>query len=1032
MNFVFYLIGLILTIVIAFSAPIAIGTPEHVVIAQNNYTLDRIKDTVNSLAQDMVGHVWIGTPRGLYRYDGTGLKKVTTEESFSFHEVYSLTLDSRNRLWVASNGSKVSKYNSLTNGFQHFDLSEYLPETTSITDIASCEDGRVWIGTKSGILLFNSDLGIVVDNKLKAENGDEIEFSYDLECIDKTGVVFLAKQGIYFAHELKNSRNISVRSAKSNNSLSPSASTYNKSTKTLWISTKEGEIYRIDDDGLPKLFSSLIKDNPGTTITNLKVSENTLYVGTDKGLYILSSDTGYFTEFNAKNSSLGNVHISSVLVTDRSVWIGTYRGLSRITRSQFEWFNSKNSRIPNEVLSFETDSSGEHWIGTFEGLYKLQTDATGKTTTHTAVHNQNRIDPRIMALAINREKLWIGTRGHGVQILDTNTGNITQLHKEQYADAAVTSILHLSPETTLVGTFNYGVLLHDGERVSPLDSYDGNGPSERSITFIQQLRKKDRVLIGSERALYLYSGRGHKMTPIIVSINNTREELTYLSIFEDSVGGIWLGTLNSGLFYSDSSLSKSNQLIFSPVTYSNVLSTSSIYGLVEDETQRLWVSSSSGIYVLDLSGNMLRRFSAGEGLQGNDFNFGAVHKAPSGHIFFGGSNGYNRLDPSTIQLSSKQAPLVLTSIQSAAQNIAVNTAAHRLESITLTHTDYYITFEFSALDFIDPGNNLYRYKLEGFDPDWIDIGNRNTATYTNLPAGDYRFRVQAANASGIWNQDGIDIALRMNPAPWYTWWAYCLYALAGAIVVWLIKKAYDNYAIRNQALKLAEEMQITADRAMDDVQEQLDEQAQLIESIHFFNLERLELLRDCLARHTDFLPPSFDEANLTSTRGRLLAMLCLERSLLYKHEQLLCNLYAYTNELTNHLLSESESGEQITVINEVPDRLVSARQALPISLVLFELIENAIQHAFASNAQGSYLVIRANYGDPLAPAPASDFEFTVADNGLGLPISMNLEAPETEGLATIAELINAMGGVISVDREQGTSFTFTIPGTGPD
>ncbi|MFB3104045.1 MAG: diguanylate cyclase domain-containing protein, partial [Pseudomonadales bacterium] len=228
-----------------------------------------------------------------------------------------------------------------------------------------------------------------------------------------------------------------------------------------------------------------------------------------------------------------------------------------------------------------------------------------------------------------------------------------------------------------------------------------------------------------------------------------------------------------------------------------------VYGIHSDAKGQLWLSTNNGVVRLDPATHpathSIKSFHKAHGLQGDEFNFGAHHQNAQGVLFFGGSNGFNAISPGElVEESSKPPQVVLTKVETLNQP-ALTTVPYALaREIDIGHEDRMLTFEFAALDFTSPAQNRYAYVLEGFDPAWISAGSSRRATYTNLDPGAYTFRVMAANSDGVWNREGLAVAINVAPAPWLTWWAYAGYTLAGLIVIAMLARAQRQKRAREK------------------------------------------------------------------------------------------------------------------------------------------------------------------------------------------------------------------------------------------
>lgn len=242
-----------------------------------------------------------------------------------------------------------------------------------------------------------------------------------------------------------------------------------------------------------------------------------------------------------------------------------------------------------------------------------------------------------------------------------------------------------------------------------------------------------------------------------------------LSILEDGNGILWIGTFG-GLNKFDQKNQK-----FSRCTEKNGLPNNVIYGISEDTQGFLWLSANKGISKFDPQTESFKIYDMKDGLQGNEFNQGAYYQNENGEIFFGGNNGFNAFFPEKIIYNPHIPPVLITDFQifnysvEPGENSLLKFAISETEKIKLhqRHQNVF-SFEFAALDFSAPEKNLYAYKMEGFEKEWIHPKSRRFVTYTNLPAGNYVFRVRGSNNNGVWNEDGATIRIKIIPPSWKT------------------------------------------------------------------------------------------------------------------------------------------------------------------------------------------------------------------------------------------------------------------------
>ena len=500
-------------------------------------------------------------------------------------------------------------------------------------------------------------------------------------------------------------------------------------------------------------------------------------------------------------------------------------------------------------------------------------------------------------------------------------------------------------------------------------------------------------------------------------------------MIETGNGDIWLATMYHGLFVSRSAdLTINTRRKFTRVLEPNNLF-STVYALEKDDQGYIWCSTDLGLVKIHATSMQTQKFSHQQGLQLKEFDFGVSHKDQSGYLYFGGSKGYTKFDPTIIDPIQRKPRLLFTSITMSEAVMRSISNLLNLTKIQLTHKDYFIQFEFSVLDFLDPEKNQYRYKLEGFDRSWVDNGTRNTATYTSLPAGKYTLRVQGANSAGIWNRDGLSIEIEVLPAPWLTWWAFTLYALGAMFLVWLATRTFFSFVVERRANEMALEMVEVAEQADDEMLEQLEIHDDLVKSVYRHSVATLELVSELMTIRGSSLTDDNACEVVQASVSRVEALALLEECLYYQGEFLLADMNKFINLLIPNLLKKSFLGEEkITTINEVISQPFPIEQASPLAIILFELLENSIQHGFVEIDRPNYLHI------VLAPDQADDvggqFRLVVEDNGAGIPPNIDPLSAPTNGLSIVVAMTRRLSGTLQVTNRNGTRVSVVFPAIG--
>jgi diguanylate cyclase (GGDEF)-like protein len=478
-------------------------------------------------------------------------------------------------------------------------------------------------------------------------------------------------------------------------------------------------------------------------------------------------------------------------------WITQTSGLMR------RYQQGQTGLSDDRVMALLQSSDGALWVGTMEGGLNRRDPATERFQVfrNDPDHSDSLSANGIMSLfEDSRGILWIGTFGGGLnRYIKGQPGFAAYKHVARDASSIsgdiVTSLAEDPSGALWVGTENEGLNRFDFRR-----------------GIFQHLRHDpaDPATIADD---------------------------TIYSLEVDKHGALWVGT-RSGLSKLEKFDPAAGRATFRTYTSSDGLAGNVVYGIESDERGRLWLSGRQGLLLMDPAAPGFRLYTASEGLQGNEFNFGAHHRSPSGELFFGGPGGFNAFQPEGLQVNSIPPPVMMVGFYKFNRPAPELGPPYLLRSLNLTHRDALVTLEFAALDYGAPERNRFSYQLEGFENDWIDLGFERRITFTNLGSGDYTLRVRAANSDGVWNQHAFSIPLRVAPAPWRSPLAYAGYVLILAFAAILV--------LRRQHLKSTRAAEYQR-RLEQDVQSRTEELRKKNEELGDLNTQLMELsLTDAL------------------------------------------------------------------------------------------------------------------------------------------------------------------------------------------
>jgi signal transduction histidine kinase len=236
-------------------------------------------------------------------------------------------------------------------------------------------------------------------------------------------------------------------------------------------------------------------------------------------------------------------------------------------------------------------------------------------------------------------------------------------------------------------------------------------------------------------------------------------------------GAVWVATSEGGLNRLDVATGKFRHWLKKDGLADNVL-----YSMVEDSEGRLWMGTQHGLSRFDPETETFRNYGLEIGLQSLEFTQGAAYVGLFGEMFFGGVNGLNSFFPNALSENTRPPEVALVDLKLFNESVkktgavALDKPLSEMGELELDYTQRDITFDFVALHYADSENNEFAYKMDGYNDDWVYIGKQRSASFTNLPPGDYTFRVKAANSDGVWNENGTSIRLEITPPFWATWW----------------------------------------------------------------------------------------------------------------------------------------------------------------------------------------------------------------------------------------------------------------------
>lgn len=770
------------------------------------------QSSVTSIIQDRRGFIWLGTQDGLNRYDGYEFKIFKPEpgnsSSLSHGFVRDLLLDSQGKIWIGTDAGGVNRYDPVSGTFTRYDHNPDNLKTIShnrALKILEDTSGKIWIITANGYLnRYNPGSEDFTRFHLKNERSGAGLKIYSIIEAGREELWLGTSDGIYefstFSGTFKNVmmagslvrqlytsqpgiiwfgvRNEGIARLNRQTDqlkrfpLNAEVFTFMEDQSgQLWIGSRAGGLLRFNSENetlVPVAFSSMVsqEDFQEGVVSFFQDRSGVIWIGLfgDGVLRFDPRAAGFGLLKGGNGAELPTRNVSSIVEDrDGTVWILlSVGGLCH--------FNLQSGKVkvfgPENICDrffylCEDGKNGEYlWAGTDKGIIRYN-KRNGKFQVYgTETSGSNRLsDYRVVSIYSDPAGVvWAGTMSGGLNRLDPVTGNIRYFRHNERDESSLSHdfIFFIKPDRMLQGQLWLGTTMG-------LNQFD----------------------VSTERfKRHLYTARGGAFS-------------RFISMSREKNGIIWLGTMGNGLI-------RYNPVSAETKRYSRQegLSNDVVYGILNDEQGHLWLSTNDGLFMFDLHSQAFSRYDKSDGLQDNEFNNGSFHKGQSGMLYFGGISGLTYFTPEKVKRNVVPPVAVITGFRTFNKELKLTPPVTSRNHLDLSYEDTVFSLAFSALDYSDPRRNRYKYKMEGFDKEWLDTdwGNR-IATYTNLDPGDYHFKVMGTNNHGVWSKEPAAITIIIHPPFWLTWWFKSFLALLAMLgIYWLYH--FRLQSIQRQKVRL--------------------------------------------------------------------------------------------------------------------------------------------------------------------------------------------------------------------------------------
>ena len=971
-------------------------------------------NAVRNIVQDRNGFIWFGTDNGLCRYDGVKVQHYRINELGGNQYISSLLVTDDGLYVGTEKGVFLLSFERQSFEKQNLDIH------SAVTSMTLDKEGVLWISTLGqGVWQMIQKTGKVNHYDFKETSGSVAQVLID----NSNQVWTVTNWGTPVVHRLNRLHNrfeaVNLDFTDNYNSLRMLQTKDGR----LWLGTWESGLLQLHSDGRVERVLNPKLTNVGNHIHTLfERDDHCICIGCDDGVICLNPNTHEWHRLIEQQSLADRFVYAITSDMEGGLWIGTfYGGVNYISPvgKRFEAFSMENGLHGNVIARFCEDRKGRMWVASDDGGLMCYSPKAQHFTNYP--HQELLSRQNVHALCVDGDELWIGTYTNGVIVLNVETGDLRHYMQAQAPHSLDNSSSYAICcdsrgdiwVATMEGLNRFDRTRHDFERIGKVDALTID---------IDEDRDGNLWLSTQGGGLWKYQTRNGQFKTY------THHEGNDLSLPDDQVncslvdesGRLWVGTLG-GLCLYDSE-NDHFKLVSLDVPNHNIM------GIVEDQGV-LWLSTEKGI--VKYEPKQIQRFTLHDGLVSEQFQPNSCIKASDGRIYFGSTTGFNSFYPYQIKTNSVTPPVYITSVE--IMNREERTAEGQPLDLALTKEivlDYddarMLTLSFASLSYCSPEKNQYAYILEGFDRDWNNVGNQNRATYTNIPAGTYIFRVKATNNDGVWSSDEATLTIIVHPPLWWSWYAKLFYLFLIVAAIWY----YVRFRLKRAEYRHQREMQRLNEQKEKEVREA---------RLNFFTMIAHEIrtpvsliigpLEKIMKRDN----PSEDMRVIDRNAHRLLELVnqLLDFRKVEQHSLVMHfapqNIRQLMMSVSERFTPTFEQGNKSFTVDYPDEHFTAIIDKEAVTKVISNLLTNA--NKYTNNE-----VRLSCQVDP----DGEHFRIVVSDNGIGIReedrsrlFEPFFQAQDNKpgtgiGLNIVKNIVDLHHGTISVSSEVGKGSTFTI------
>ncbi|HXH19308.1 MAG TPA: two-component regulator propeller domain-containing protein [Chitinophagales bacterium] len=943
-----------------------------------------INNDVTYITEDASGNIWIGTAAGASRFNGTAFLNYTSKEGLTDGVVYSIHADMQNLIWFATQENGIRIFNGTV--FDSITIENGL-HTNESYYVTQDKQGNYWFGLVNGIVKYR-------DGKFTnyADSASVAGKAYFCALVDDSNAVWFGSIG---------SGVVVIRNEK-----------------------------QIQHAALPEIVQAdfiggIAQDNRGY-----------FWFATDHGLLKYTGN-----EFNLFSEHQGlSVNLAQTVFCDYegNIWAGTLGGgVNLLSSEAFVHYTNKHGLASKNITCIHpADDDKFYYIGTGEGVYLFSPAAENqfKKVTVTGITEVEQMNITSLSADANGN-LWLCAQ-KGVFVLKKAGNNFRLLRKYQSIAGehivSPTKVIHDAKGNCWIATYGSGIFMVNEKTEKSFSTKTGFA-SDKILTLYEDAHRT--IWAGTQDAgIFRFDGTAFQS----IAVEHYLADRAVWTIAEDAEGNIYWGSGESGIYRYDGNVIK---------TYSakEGLQTNYITTLSWDKNECcMWAGSETGIQKIFFSGEGAMQhahaYSELDGFYATGINPGSLLFIQDGTLLIGTQDGLWLFDRRQDFPKNIPPKVQLTGIRLFYQhtdwkqfNDSLDNSSQLPVDLELPYNKNHLTFDIQALT---TQAVHYTFKLEGQEEQWSAPVRNNAITYSNISPGEYTFYARAINASGIASAV-VSFSFTVNSPWWNTWWfriAAVLFAI-GALVSFI--KAREQVlrernlkleeTVKQRTLEIAQQKEVV-EKMLGEKEGLLHEKEILLKEIHHRVKNNLQTISSMLMLQSAGLKDEQAKKAIAESQSRVRSIELVHQKLYQTEELEKVELSAFTKDLTEQVKSlHQHRTKQVAIQLNIPETYILIDTAIPLGLMLNELLTNSFKYAFTQTPVAEILIelVQSQNGG-LKNGKQKKVQLRYRDNGPGLQSMETLENATTLGLRLIKLLSQQIGATLEYSNSKGSEFIFTF------